>query len=143
MFQANTTNDEGRDSSNETIISSMVKISGSLTSDGDVRINGTLEEGEINAKGTVFVGEDGTVKANIKADRCVVAGTVEGNVKASESVEILSSGKINGEIISGGHLIIESGGVFIGKSSMNETAKKDNDIEAELEKDLDDTDGSK
>jgi cytoskeletal protein CcmA (bactofilin family) len=137
MFQANSTNEDSNNSTNETIIGSMVKITGSLTSDGDVRINGSLEEGEINAKGTVFVGEEGKVKANIKAKICVISGSVEGNIRASEGVEIGPSGKVDGEIASGGRLVIEAGGVFIGKSTMNESSKKEDDIEAEIEKDLD------
>lgn len=137
MFQANSTNEENRNTISETIIGSNVKITGSLTSDGDVRINGSLEEGEINAKGTVYIGEDGTVKANIKANTCVIAGSVEGNIRASEGVEISPSGKVDGEISSGGRLVIEAGGVFIGKSTMNETSKKEDEIEAEIEKDLD------
>lgn len=137
MFQANPSRPLSSDQMPETVIGAMVRITGTLTSDGDVRIDGTLEQGEIIAKGAVIVGAQGVVKANIKAATCEIAGRVEGNIEAGDGIEISGTGTVQGEINSGGRFVIERGGVFIGRSTMSErSASAKNDIDAELEKDL-------
>jgi cytoskeletal protein CcmA (bactofilin family) len=54
---------------------------GSLTVDGDVRIEGTLD-GEVSATGEVNVHPSGTVRAQISARDIIVGGTVEGKAVA-------------------------------------------------------------
>lgn len=125
-----------QDSSAETIIGSLVRISGTLTSDGDVRINGTLEKGELVAKGTLIVGQGGTVNAGVTATRCVISGNVSGNIKASEGIEITAGGRVHGEVRCGGRLSIEPGGIFVGSSILEKGEGADAALEAELEKDL-------
>ena len=119
------------------MIGSMVKITGTLTSEGDIRFDGTLESGEIVAKGSVYIGESGLVKANITADACTVAGRVDGNVIAKEGIEIASTGHVRGELQTSGRLVIEPGGVFVGKSTMEErpaTASIDQELASDLSK---------
>ena len=57
---------------------------GTLTVDGDVRIEGTLD-GEVTATGEVTVHSTGTARAQISARDIVVSGTVEGNVVGSRT----------------------------------------------------------
>lgn len=137
MFQATPTKTGGAsENSAETIIGSLVRISGTLTSDGDVRINGTLEKGEVVAKGTLIVGEGGAVSAGITAQRCVVAGTVTGNIRASDGIEITATGRVHGEVRCGGRLSIEPGGSFVGSSVLEKGEGAEAALEAELKKDL-------
>ena len=114
----------------ETAIGAFVKINGNLSSDGDVRFDGIFENGEMNIKGTLTVGETSQVTATVKADRIVLHGTVIGNVTTESDVEIGATGKLTGDLNAGGNLIIHPGGIFIGKSMMMNAQSK-NGVTAE------------
>jgi cytoskeletal protein CcmA (bactofilin family) len=73
---------------------------GDVTGDGDLFIAGNFE-GEINVSGTVRVGDEARVEANITAATIVIAGAVRGNVSASTHVEMLPSGTLTGTVRSG------------------------------------------
>src|SRR6202051_2980686 len=70
---------------------------GTLTVDGDVRIEGTLE-GEVSATGEINVHSTGTARAQISARDIVVSGIVEGNIVARELVTLDESASFAGEI---------------------------------------------
>ena len=71
---------------------------GSMTGSGGVRVEGTFE-GQIALKGLLVVGETGKVTCeNIRAANVIVAGAVKGNISA-QKVEIRSSGRVWGDII--------------------------------------------
>ena len=133
MFQSPATT---RADDTETVLGSGVKISGNLASDGDVRIDGSFEKGELTVGGRLIIGEQGRVQGNVTAQACVIHGRVDGNIKADESVEIGATGTVNGEISSGGRLVIEAGGVFIGKSVMSDGGRGGRNLDAEIETDL-------
>jgi cytoskeletal protein CcmA (bactofilin family) len=73
---------------------------GTLTVDGDVRIEGTLE-GEVSATGEVTIHSSGTARAQIAARDIVVAGSVEGNTVARELTVLTESASFAGEIRTG------------------------------------------
>jgi cytoskeletal protein CcmA (bactofilin family) len=93
---------------------------GTLTFEGTVRIDGRLE-GEIFTKDTLVIGETAQVQAVINAGTVVVSGTVRGDILASKKVEILSTGKLFGNI-SSPVLSIEEGVVFEGSCTMGREA---------------------
>ena len=71
---------------------------GSITGSGGVRVEGTFE-GPIALNGLFVVGETGKVTCeNIRAASVIVAGAVKGNITA-QKVEIRSSGRVWGDII--------------------------------------------
>jgi cytoskeletal protein CcmA (bactofilin family) len=70
---------------------------GTLTVDGDVRIEGTLD-GEASATGEVTVHSTGTVRAQISARDIVVNGAVEGSVVARELVTLGEGASFAGEV---------------------------------------------
>jgi cytoskeletal protein CcmA (bactofilin family) len=70
---------------------------GTLTVDGDVRIEGTLD-GEVSATGEVNVHSTGTARAQISAREIVVSGTVEGNIVARELVTLDETASFAGEV---------------------------------------------
>jgi cytoskeletal protein CcmA (bactofilin family) len=70
---------------------------GTLTVDGDVRIEGTLD-GEVSATGEVNVHSSGTVRAQISARDIVVNGAVEGNAVARELVTLGEGASFAGEL---------------------------------------------
>jgi cytoskeletal protein CcmA (bactofilin family) len=71
---------------------------GSIAGSGGVRVEGTFE-GQIALKGLLVIGETGKVSCeNIRAANVIVAGAVKGNITA-QKVEIRSSGRVWGDII--------------------------------------------
>ncbi len=100
----------------ETTIGSNTRFVGSLTSEGNVRIDGSME-GDIEVLGNLIVGESGRVIATIKAQKVHVSGAVKGEIIAVEQLEISPTGKVWGDITTAA-LHIEPGGLFRGQSTM-------------------------
>lgn len=84
----------------KTTIGPDVTLKGELTGAGTLVILGRFE-GDIGLDGTLHVGPDARVDANITADAIVVAGLVRGNLSADTRVEILSGGSLTGSVKSG------------------------------------------
>ncbi len=101
----------------DTVIGKGTSIEGKITSSGLMRINGKFQ-GELHHNGDIVVGESGVVRADkIKARHITVAGEVRGKVEADGKLEIVSGGKVFGDITVGG-LIIAAGTIFEGSSAM-------------------------
>ena len=101
----------------DTLIGEQAKIEGIIHSQGSIRIEGSVK-GEIHSQGEVFVGEKSHVNASIFARRVTVAGEVKGNIEAVNGLEIVSAGKVYGDI-TGDRLIIEEGAVYKGNVNMD------------------------
>jgi cytoskeletal protein CcmA (bactofilin family) len=101
----------------ETTIGANTSIVGTLKSDGNIRIDGTVE-GDIEILGNLIIGETGRVIATIKAQNVHVSGAVKGEITAVEQLEISPTGKVWGDIITAA-LHIEPGGLFRGQSAMS------------------------
>jgi cytoskeletal protein CcmA (bactofilin family) len=99
-----------------TIISTGVKLKGSLTSDGNVRVDGNVE-GNVSANGNITVGDHGEIKGNVNADNVVVGGKVIGIVFANEKLVLEANATLQGDI-STKILVIAPGAKFDGNSKM-------------------------
>ena len=84
------------------IIGSDLEIIGSLLATKSLRIDGTVV-GNIKTKAgadvCIALGKTGLVQGNISGVRVLVAGRVEGNVLATERVELHSGADVHGDII--------------------------------------------
>jgi len=106
----------------DTLIGKEVVAEGTLSTEGDIQINGQFK-GELSTTRDLIVGEHAKVKADITALNVYVAGEVEGDINASERLEILETGRINGNVTSQA-MSIEPGGILKGSSTMQETAEQ-------------------
>ncbi len=93
-------------------------ITGDLSSDGDMRLDGNVK-GYISSKARLVLGPTSKVDGDIKAANLEVSGEVNGNIFVTELLTVKSTAKINGDIVSN-KLIIESGAEFNGKCSMKD-----------------------
>ncbi len=100
----------------KTILEHDIEFSGSLKFSTSLKIKGIFN-GEIDAKGHLYIGKDAVVKASIKAKQVTVYGQVEGNMKVSEKVELLANAELTGDVRTP-DLIIQSGTKFNGKCFM-------------------------
>ena len=107
-------------------ISQGIKIKGEITGSEDLFVDGPVE-GKVNlANGSLTVGPNGTVKADIVAREVVVRGRVEGKIAGKERVQLWSTGQVSGEI-STQRLAIEDGAVLRGKVETGRPVEKSED----------------
>lgn len=92
------------------------KFEGRLIFEGVVRIDGDFT-GDIFSQDTLVIGADSKVFAQIDADAVIVAGHVEGEIRASTRVEIQAGGYIRGSVRAP-IFKIEEGGMFDGTTQM-------------------------
>ena len=78
-----------------------IHVKGEIHGEGTLAIHGVFE-GEIVLDGTLQVGVDGRVDANVSARTIVIAGAVRGNLSADTRVEILPTGSLTGTVKSAG-----------------------------------------
>ena len=89
---------------------------GKLVFEGVVRIDGNFK-GDIFTRDTLIVGADSKIRANIEADTVLIAGFVEGEIRALTRVEIHSTGYVRGTVVAP-IFKIEEGGMFDGSTQM-------------------------
>ena len=77
-----------------------ITIKGELRGEGPLTVLGQFE-GDIVLDGTLHVGPEARVDANITARAIVIAGVGRGNLSADTRVEILPTGALTGTVKSG------------------------------------------
>ncbi|URA11202.1 bactofilin family protein [Thermospira aquatica] len=91
-------------------------FSGEMRSDGLLRIDGDYC-GVIRGYGVVVVGQHGRIKGDIYARKVRIGGKVKGTVYALERVDILSTGKLVGDMYTK-RCQLEEGMCFTGKGNI-------------------------
>ena len=101
-------------SSNTTIIGRGARFTGTLELEGDVHIEGQCD-GIIRAQAQLSVGPHGSVTGEISGSVVVIAGRVEGTAVAKETLHVVKSGSLQGDVFYG-RLQVDSGGVMDGST---------------------------
>lgn len=70
---------------------------GKLMFNGSVRIDGDFK-GDIFGSGTLVIGEGAEVEADIRVDRVLVSGNIQGQLEVKKSTTIYSTGRLVGDI---------------------------------------------
>ena len=95
------------------VIGPSLVMKAQITGVEDLYIDGQVD-GAIDLTGhNLTVGAKGRVKANVVARNIFVEGNLEGNVQASEKVEIRKTGSLRGDLTTAG-VTIEDGAYFKG-----------------------------
>ncbi|MFO7827644.1 MAG: polymer-forming cytoskeletal protein [Bacteroidales bacterium] len=111
-------NNEPETTSAINLIGPGTEITGDVTSNGDIRIDGALN-GNLNTTGKVVIGETGKVKGEIVCKNSEVLGGIHGKIKVGELLSLKATAKINGDIITK-KLAIEPGSRFTGNCNMSD-----------------------
>ncbi|GMQ75639.1 MAG: hypothetical protein BMS9Abin01_0893 [Gammaproteobacteria bacterium] len=95
-----------------------IQISGDVTGNEDVRIEGRVE-GTVNLSDNILtVGKEGQINATVNARAIFVEGKVEGDLKGDEQVVVHSSGNVRGNIVAP-RVTLEDGCKFKGSIDMD------------------------
>ena len=108
------------------------EFEGNLSFKGMVRIDGRFK-GEINTEGTLIVGETAVIDTDIHASNIIISGEVRGHIVAGEKIEILSPGKVFGDI-EAPSVTINTGVIFEGNCKTQERDEVVNDKVTFLQK---------
>ncbi len=100
-----------------TLLGKGSEFDGKLTFEGQVRIDGKFS-GQIFTKDTLVVGEGARVNAEINAGTVIVNGVVEGNIKATQLIELHTPGRVKGNLETPS-LSIDKGVMFEGSCKMD------------------------
>jgi cytoskeletal protein CcmA (bactofilin family) len=107
---------------------------GELDAAEDLLILGRVQ-GSINHTGSnLTIGADGNVKADINAQRVIVQGTMQGDIRASESITVEPSANVKGNLFAP-NIALKEGARFKGSIDMEDapvgqSAQKANGAEA-------------
>ena len=82
-----------------------------------MRVDGTLSGRVNSSSGTLIVGANGKVDANIEVAVAVIHGTINGDIIATQRLELGRAAKVHGNIQTPS-LIIEQGAIFEGSCKM-------------------------
>ena len=94
-------------------IGKAVKIVGQIYSKEDLYVDGEIEGTVEATEHKLTIGPHGTVHAGIKAREVVALGTIQGNVEASERIEIHKEARVIGDIRTA-RIVIEDGAYIKG-----------------------------
>jgi len=93
-------------------------ITGNITSDGDLRVDGEIS-GNVETKGRVVIGVSGKIEGEISCKSSEISGTHKGKLFVAEMLSLKASSNVTGEIVTG-KLSIEPGAYFSGTCTMSD-----------------------
>lgn len=103
--------------SNATILTTEAEFKGACAFDGELQLNGRFEGTIESEDGHLIIGDEALVKAEINVREVIVYGKLQGNITASEKIELRGKAQIYGDIRSN-RIHIEDGVVFVGHSEL-------------------------
>ena len=98
-------------------VGSGTNVTGEASFKSLLRIDGHFSGRVTSPTGTLIVGSGGQVDANIEVAVAQIQGSINGDIVASQRIELGRAGKLNGNIQTPS-LVIEQGGVFEGSCKM-------------------------
>lgn len=102
----------------ETVVGPSVHVEGDFASQGNIIVKGTVT-GTVETSQLLIVEPGAKVFANVKARVARIGGEVKGDMHIQESLELLSSAKVLGDIETK-LFSAEKGALFQGKMSMSD-----------------------
>lgn len=99
-----------------TLISSGTTLKGDISSNSDLRIDGTII-GNIQSSAKIIIGASGVVEGDINGNQADVVGRVSGNIRAKELLQLRGESVVEGNLYAG-KLQIEPSATFNGQCHM-------------------------
>ena len=105
------------------IIGASTVVEGTLRSNGNVNISGTVQ-GNVEVDGRTMIMAGGVVDGEVASTSAEVAGTVTGQLTVRERLVLKASAVVDGDIRTG-KLVVEDGATFNGQCLMGPDADPD------------------
>lgn len=115
-----------------TLIGSGTTLKGDISSNSDLRIDGTVI-GNIHSTAKVVIGANGVVEGDISGNQADIIGKVTGNIKAKDLLQLRGDSVVTGNLYAE-KLQVEPSATFNGQCHMGATASRiseKNNIEEE------------
>lgn len=93
-------------------------IHGELSSDESLRVDGFVRGQIVLRDAELTIGQGAQVDADLRGLRVLILGTVNGNVAATERIELGASARVTGSL-SADRVIIVDGATFTGRVDMD------------------------
>src|ERR1700743_726987 len=87
-------------SASASLIGAGTTMKGDITSNGDLRIDGTLV-GNINCSAKVVIGANGNVQGDVHGQQADIMGKVPGTIKVKDLLQLKGGSTVNGNIEAG------------------------------------------
>ena len=105
-------------------LGSSLHVKGEITGNEDLQIDGSVEGLIQLDERKLTVGATAKLTADIIAREVVVYGTVKGNLRAKDRIEIKKDGSVNGDLTTA-RIMIEDGAYFKGSIEIDKSAEKE------------------
>ena len=105
-----------------TLLGRDTAIEGTLTFDETIRVDGRIKGKLMSPQGTLIIGENASIDADIAVGVAIIRGQVNGRVEAQQRVEVYAPAKVSGDI-SAPTVTIDSGVIFNGNCQMQPADK--------------------
>lgn len=99
-----------------TLISAGTTLKGDISSNGDLRIDGTII-GNIQSSAKIVIGANGVVEGDITGNQADIVGKVSGNIRAKELLQLRGECVVAGNLYAG-KLQVEPSATFNGQCHM-------------------------
>src|SRR5947208_1469698 len=104
---------EARPQAPLSVLSEGDALVGQLLISGDGHLMGSFE-GQVDCAGALLIGKDARVRADVRAESVLVAGSLKGTVVAKSRLELTSSGRLEGDAQTA-TLVVQEGAVHFGR----------------------------
>lgn len=94
------------------VIDDQLSISGDISTDGTVRVDGRIE-GTLHRADTLIIGVGGAVIGNVQAREVVIGGELTGSLMVSGRVEVQKTATVRGDVRAAA-VALEEGGTVHG-----------------------------
>lgn len=99
-----------------TVIGPGAVFDGNFETPESVRVDGTIN-GNCNCKELLIIGVEGKINGDITSQNVIISGKVEGDIVANGKLELLSTGKLVGNITARS-LVVDEDACFDGRCTM-------------------------
>jgi len=114
-------NEKTNGSNGATLISAGTTLKGDLSSNSDLRIDGTIV-GNVSSSAKIVIGASGNVEGDISGNQADIVGKVSGNIKTKDLLQLRGDCVVNGNVYAG-KLQVEPTAIFNGQCHMGSTEK--------------------
>ncbi|MEM7247095.1 MAG: polymer-forming cytoskeletal protein [Acidobacteriota bacterium] len=109
-------------SDKSSVIGPGLKVSGDLKTQEPLQVLGILD-GNLQADGSVEIGEVGRVRGDVTAKEVGVDGRIDGNLNAGDKVDLRVTGRIRGDIVAP-RVSMAEGSFFRGRLQTSKSGRK-------------------